>query len=297
MKIGFIGAGKAGFSLGRFFAEGGITVTGYYSRHRESALEAAEFTNTKAYEELSEIIKDSDAIFLTVPDGAISPVYEQMKRCGIMGRQICHCSGAMTAGEAFPDIQTYGAYGYSIHPLFPISSKYDTYRELPDAFFCLEGMEIAANRENESYILQQEVYLKEWELRLQMLGCSVRSIPSSSKIRYHAACAIASNLVCALVQESIDLLSTCGFSEEEAKKALTPLMRSNLEHIIAKGPTKALTGPMERCDVGTVEKHLGCFLTEEETQMYRVISEKLMQMAKTKHPDTDYGKMSELLQK
>lgn len=33
MKIGFIGAGKVGFSLGMFFVQGGISVTGYYSRH------------------------------------------------------------------------------------------------------------------------------------------------------------------------------------------------------------------------------------------------------------------------
>ena len=43
MKIGFIGAGKVGFSLGQFFVQGGLPVTGYYSRHRGSAQEAAAF--------------------------------------------------------------------------------------------------------------------------------------------------------------------------------------------------------------------------------------------------------------
>ena len=69
MKIGFIGAGKVGFSLGKFFTAGGITMTGYFSRHRESAVEAAAFTNTKSYESLATIVKESDALFLTVPDG------------------------------------------------------------------------------------------------------------------------------------------------------------------------------------------------------------------------------------
>lgn len=36
-KIGFIGAGKVGVSLGKFFREGGLPVTGYYNRHREAA--------------------------------------------------------------------------------------------------------------------------------------------------------------------------------------------------------------------------------------------------------------------
>ena len=41
-KIGFIGAGKVGVSLGKFFREGGLTVTGYYNRHRDAAQAAAE---------------------------------------------------------------------------------------------------------------------------------------------------------------------------------------------------------------------------------------------------------------
>lgn len=295
MRIGFIGAGKVGFSLGRFFAEGGITVTGYYSRHRESAQEAAEFTGTKQYDELLEFIEDCDALFLTVPDGAISLVYEQLKRYEIAGKQICHCSGAMTAGEAFPDIRDYGAYGYSIHPLFPISSKYDTYRELADAFFCLEGGAAQEEGESPAYRRMRLSYLQEWERLLQTLGCKVRRILPEAKISYHAACAISSNLVCALVQESIELLEGCGFSGEEARQALAPLMRSNLEHVIASGPLKALTGPMERCDVGTVEKHLHCFSTEEEQQMYRAVSQKLLQMAQSRHPDTDYTKMAQIL--
>ena len=139
MKIGFIGAGKVGFSLGKFFSEGGITVTGYYSRHRESAEEAAAFTETKSYASLADIAKESDALFLTVPDGEITSVYEKLKSIGISDKQICHTSGALSAEEAFPQIKEYGAYGYSIHPLFPISSKKESYKELGDAFFCLEG--------------------------------------------------------------------------------------------------------------------------------------------------------------
>ena len=49
MKTGFIGAGKVGFTLGKFFAENNIQVTGYYSRRRESAKEAAAFTGTTVY--------------------------------------------------------------------------------------------------------------------------------------------------------------------------------------------------------------------------------------------------------
>ena len=139
MKTGFIGAGKVGFSLGKMFAESGLPLTGYYSRQRESAEEAANFTGTHAYSDLCELVQDSDAIFLTVPDRAITPVYLELRSFSLSGKQICHCSGALSARDAFPGIEETGALGLSIHPLFPVSSRYDSYRELADAFFCLEG--------------------------------------------------------------------------------------------------------------------------------------------------------------
>ena len=49
MKIGFIGAGKVGFSLGKYFAENGAELSGYYSRTESSAHEAAAFTGSKAF--------------------------------------------------------------------------------------------------------------------------------------------------------------------------------------------------------------------------------------------------------
>ena len=239
------------------------------------------FTETRQYDTISELLQDCDALFLTVPDGEITRVYRQLTQYPISGKQICHCSGAMTAGEAFPGIEETGASGYSIHPLFPVSSKLNTYRELSGAFFCLEG---------------DKRHIRQWQERIQALGPTVQIIPGVGKVRYHAACAIASNLMCALVGESLDLLETCGFTRAGGLAALAPLMRSNLEHLIQDGPAKALTGPVERCDTGTVGKHLDCLPTEEERALYRSVSRKLVQIAEEKHPDRDYRPMREILE-
>ena len=282
MRIGFIGAGKVGFSLGKLFSQGGIHVIGYYSRHEESAEEAARFTGSKNYDDPGRLAADCDAIFVTVPDGKITEVFEELKNYNLEGRQLCHCSGSMTAEEAFPGIEETGAAGYSIHPLFPVSDRYTSYRELKDAFFCIEG----SGR-----------HLPEWKDRLEGLGLAVQMIPPDQKVLYHAACAIASNLVCALVQESIDLLEHCGFSREFALKAITPLMMSNMEHIAGKGPVGALTGPVERNDTGTVRKHLAAFPGPEDRELYRVVSRKLAEVAQQKHPEADYTDMYTILGK
>lgn len=280
MKTGFIGAGKVGFTLGKFFAANNIQVTGYYSRRRESAKEAATFTGTTVYDSIGELVQDSDAVFLTVPDSAISSVFEELKEFDLTGRLICHCSGAMTAREAFPGIKDTGAYGYSIHPLFPIHSKYDTYRELAGAFFCLEG---------------DKFYIDYWYETLKSLGVNVKTIASEVKVKYHAACTISSNLVCALVQESLNLMETCGFTRSSALEALTPLIECNVRNILKEGPVNALTGPVERNDVSTIQKHLGCFLTQTEENLYRDLSRELIKVAEEKNSHINYSELKNML--
>ena len=280
MRTGFIGAGKVGFSLGKWFASSGVPVTGYHSRHRESAREAALFTGTRAFDTAEELVRESDAIFLTVPDGMIPTVYASLRGVELAEKQLCHCSGARTAREAFPGAESLCAGLYSIHPLFPISSKYAAWRELPGAFFCLEGT---------------GPHLDRWEDLLTGLGARTFRLPSARKAAYHAACAAASNLVCALAAVSLDLLAGCGLAEEDARAALAPLMRANLEHILRDGPAEALTGPVERGDGETVARHLACLPDGEAKALYRAASLVLTGLAEKKHPDTDYAPLRELL--
>ncbi|WP_295078106.1 Rossmann-like and DUF2520 domain-containing protein [Ruminococcus sp.] len=280
MNIGFIGAGKVGFSLGRYFAENGIPLSGYYSLHVQSAAEAAKFTGSEVYYELADIVRDSGVIFITVPDTSVAEVYESIKEMGIEGKCICHCSGAMSAEETFPDISEYGASGYSIHPLFPISSKYESFKELQSAFFCIEG---------------SEEHLGDWEKLFGRLGNDIRIIPGSMKSEYHAACAISSNLVCALAAKSLSLMKKCGFSETEALKAFEPLIMSNIRRILAVGPQEALTGPVERNDIETVARHIQCMDNDTDREMYRAVSRKLVEIAQYKHPENDYSEMKKLL--
>lgn len=277
-KTGFIGAGKVGFSLGKYFSLNGIAVSGYFSRSESSAKEAAAFTGSEFFSDTDRLIAESDVIFLTVPDGAINAAYASLNKELLNGKQLCHCSGAMSAEEAFPDIEKYGAKATSVHPLFPISSRTESYKELGNAFFCIEGD-----------------CADEWSSILSHSGNPVRIIDSSVKSRYHAACSIASNLVCGLIRESAELLETCGFSGKEALTALEPLAMSNIRRIFEVGPAAALTGPVERNDVTTVKKHISCLNGEINTELYRSVSRKLTEMAKERHPESDYTEMSDIL--
>ena len=77
MKIGFVGAGKVGFSLGKYFNKNNINVVGYFSKNIASAKEAANFTNTNYYESLKNLIECSDIIIITTPDSQIGEVWQE----------------------------------------------------------------------------------------------------------------------------------------------------------------------------------------------------------------------------
>lgn len=280
MRTGFIGAGKVGCSLGKYFVTHGAEVTGYYDNEVMVAKDAADFTNTKHYEQLFKIVEESDVLFLTVPDDVIGHVWNRIKSMPIKGRLICHCSGALSALEAFPGISQKGAFGCSVHPMFAVSDKYHSFHELTNAYFTMEG-------EAESLAKVMELF--------RALGNPIKVIDSSKKKLYHCAAAICSNHVLALVQQSISLLSDCGFTEEEARKVLKPILCGNALHAVEDGTIKSLTGPVERGDIETVQKHISCLRQQEDRILYALLSKKLVEIAKVKNEKRDYSALEHAL--
>ena len=279
MKIGFFGAGKVGFTLGKYFRMHGVEVIGYYSHSIQSAKEAAEFTQSQAFVDVEDLLAASDVLFFTLPDGVIRNFYEKLPSEKIQNKIFCHCSGALTAGDAFPNIEQYGAIGFSVHPLFAVSDKYHAYEELTDVFFALEG--------SGEKIALMETWLKGLNLRVKVIEPGV-------KVKYHCAAALASNYVIALLALSQSLLTECGFSPAEAEGALKPLFAGNAHHIVTDGMVQALTGPVERGDLGTIQKHLDC-LTPDRAQLYGLLARELVMIAQAKNPTRDYSSIKELL--
>lgn len=277
MNIGLIGAGKVGCTLGKFFVQRKYIVAGYYSRSRTSAEEAARFTQTKVFDTIEEIVNVCDVLFLTVPDGSLTQVFEQIANMPIDGKYICHCSGTLSASEAFTGIEKTGAFGYSVHPLFAISDKFHAYEELTDIFFALEG---------------HPAHLE--EIKSLFHGCRIKTIPSDCKTAYHASAVIASNLVIALLNTAFDLMQQCGFTQQQARSALSPLIEGNIKHILQKGAEQSLTGPIERGDSSTIVKHLNC-LSQKQKEIYIPLSRALIEIAEKKHTNSDYSNIRDIL--
>ena len=277
-NVGFIGAGKVACSMGRYLADRGIRVTGYYDTSELSADEAATFTSSEAFTDESAVIAASDVIFIATPDDVIASVWKKIRTMDISGKVIGIFSGSLSS-HLFSGIETTGATGLSIHPMFAFSDRFSDYRELHNARFTMEG--------DSSAVAALRKCFEEW-------GHTVSVIDSDKKLRYHAAASAASNLMVGLYDMSRAMLMDCGFSEEEAGEFLSPLIQKNVSAMLADGPVKALTGPIERGDTETVRHHLEV-LTPEERAVYLPLAERLIGIAAKKNPERSYEAMRELL--
>lgn len=270
MKVGFIGAGKVGFSLGKYFKDNNLNVIGIYNRSYSSGEEAAKFINIRYFNNLEEIVLKSDIIFLTVSDKSIAEVWDNIKTFNISNKIICHCSGALNS-SVFTGIEKLNAWGYSLHPVLAINNKLSSYKNLKKSYFTLEG---SNNKLNTMKNL------------INQLGNEVIIISQQNKVLYHCATVFASNFIVALAQISKDLLQKCGLREEESS-LLFPLMEASIKNIINEGSINALTGPVERCDIGTVSNHL-LNLKGNERQLYILLSEELVKIAEIKNTHINY---------
>ena len=275
-KVGFVGAGRVGCSLGKYLSAY-QEIVGYYSRTSQSAIKAAEFTKSDYFKNLETLISESDTVFITVPDDAIGQVWEQIKHMPIAGKLICHCSGSLSS-KIFSDIEETGATGFSVHPLLAVSDRYNSYQEISNALFTIEG-------EKDTAVIKA---------LLEDAGLTVVEISGEIKTKYHASAVFASNLVVGVLDAAFNELKACGFSDELSRKALKPLIMGNVEKVLDVGTKDALTGPVARNDVGTVKRHLSA-IQGEDKESYVALSKRVLMVAKEKNPQCDYKALEDLL--
>lgn len=281
--IGFLGAGNVGCSMGKYLSEHGFPISGYYSRTKESALAAAQFTNSSCYSSLDELIEASDTLFIAVNDDMIHSVWDRIVETAnpqqLHSKIICHFSGSLSSDVFFP-LHGIEICPASVHPMLAFPDRFHSWKALSDAFFTIEGEETAL-----SYFSQM----------FQTTGNSVSILSADKKPLYHTAASMISNHVIALLDIGLSLFMDCGFSKKDAYKACAPLIRGNIENVLSNDTLSALTGPIERGDIKTVKKHWKS-LDKETAKLYCLLGKRQLALAAKKHTQTDFSTIKALFQ-
>lgn len=256
-RIGFIGAGKVAQTLANAFSAAGLCVVGASSRRSENLIAlvkrcpaaAAMFT-------AQEVVDKSDIVFLTVADDAIQEVCRQLAwRKGVA---VVHCSGA-TEVEALVNAKREGALIGGFHPMQMFTNPDVALEGLAG---CTVGVEAEEPLRGLLFALAEAV------------KCHPIQIQPGVRALYHASAYYVGPFLIALLQEGLNLWKSFGADEDQALKAMIPLLAGTVAAVLDGGLARGMGGCVARGDLGTMKRHLEAMdsMNPEAGKLYRALA-------------------------
>lgn len=259
--IGFIGAGRLAASLSAALIGAGYPVTTVASASSQSGEVLAEALAVRAASP-GEVVSTCDLVFLTVPDAQIADLAATLP--WRPGQAVVHCSGALGM-DALAAATTRGAITGCLHPLQTFPSRSPE----PSRFrgiFC--GIETTGT--------PLGGYL---EGLVRAVGATPFRLEGVDRRRYHAAAVFMSNHVVALGSAATRLWTLAGLPGDAGREALAPLLLSAANNVANLPLRDALTGPVARGDITTVEGHLAALTDAPDLrELYRALSLELLHL-------------------
>lgn len=255
-RLGFVGAGHVGSALAVAFRSAGWPVAGAASRspERREAFERL-VPDTIAVADPRELLDLVDVVFVTVPDDAIAGVAKDLRLYS--GQGIVHTSGLLPSTVLDPALAA-GSAAASFHPLV-------AFADLDRAVAALAGAAVA---------LEGDAQLVEVLAELaRSVGARPVRIETSGKAAYHVAAVLAAGGLVGLLDAVVTAARGAGLDDRDALAVYGPLARQALANVGELGAEQALTGPIGRGDVGTVEAHIAVLrrLAPAALDVYRAL--------------------------
>ena len=265
--IGIIGAGAVGTALGAALHRAGWPVVAVASRDEARRNRFRSFVpGVRAFIEAPAILDESVLVILTVPDDAIQPLAGELRLYG--GQALIHTSGVLGA-EVLEPARAAGTQVGAFHPLVAFA---DTER----AIAALHGATVAVEGDDQLASLLATM--------AEALGATAVRLAPGSKAAYHAAAVLAAGGFVALLDAIAELGGAAGLDEAGSLAVYGNLIEQTLGNARALGIRAALTGPMTRGDVGTLERHLEALarLAPDALPLYRAAAEREIALAETR---------------
>lgn len=281
-RIGIIGLGRVGTSLALFLHKLGYTVKVFSRQGRKDRPESIKHLQVE-FVSLENLALDAEVIIIATPDSVIRETVDTLAALPESARAVLHMSGALSS-EVLSPLKNRGLLTASLHPLQSFASVEQAIKNLPGSYFTFEG----------------DPELQRWAGEIvEKMGGILKVLPSpGEKYIYHAGACIVSNYLVALAHLGIECLKEAGFTAEEGREALLPLMMGTMNNIRGLSPGQALTGPISRGDTPVVRDHLaglkerlphiekpyralGSVLTELAYNSRRLTREQYLELRKT----------------
>ena len=221
--------------------------------------------------DIPDIISESDVVVISVRDEHVPEVAQRLAHEQRLRPEqiLLHTSGANPArtilSPAVPYVRAVG----TLHPLVSFADPRIAIDGMNDVAFGIEGDEPAR-------AMAKRI--------VRALGARAVFLEAENLALYHAGAVMASNYVVALADTAQTLLVRAGVPPDQALPVLIPLLNSVVQNLSRLGLPGALTGPVERGDVGSVERHLKTLEARapELLPLYRLVGRDVLRLAREK---------------
>lgn len=281
-----IGAGRLGKALSIAMTGAGYRFVWVGSKKKSDAGKLAKIIGCDKFGEGFGVSAErSELIIIAVPDGQISEVSLNAVSSGIISNAsvVLHASGAF-GPEILSECSKAGASVAAYHPCQTFTQTSEPSAVFKNIVFDMEGDDFAC-----------EV----GETIACSLGAETIRLDKEARIILHTASAILSNYTVALYGAAEDLLESAGINTVNALKILNPLLLSTAANIAGLGAASALTGPVSRGDLSTVEKHLEALKDHDGLygEIYSVLGKMALKIAREKNAEIDSEKLERVFER
>jgi predicted short-subunit dehydrogenase-like oxidoreductase (DUF2520 family) len=245
--LNIIGSGRVGRACGRLWAQAGVfEIQDVLTRSRASALEGVKFIGAgHAVGHLGEM-RNADVWMIATRDDAIAPSCATLAASGKVTPDdiVFHVSGATPSSELAP-VKRSGALVASVHPIKTFTDAELAVQTFKGTFCGAEGDAVA---------------LRILRSAFERIGARVFDIAPELKPIYHSGGVFACNYLVALIEAALRAHEKAGIPRAASLSALEPMVRETVDLVFDRGPARALTGPISRGDVATVQRQLATVL-------------------------------------
>jgi predicted short-subunit dehydrogenase-like oxidoreductase (DUF2520 family) len=238
LRVGVVSAGRVGAALGAALARAGHEVFAVSAVSGPSRDRAARLLPSAAVLPPDEVVEAAQLVLLAVPDDQLRPLIAGLADTGAWrpGQLVVHTSGAQGIGVLDPAAAR-GVVALALHPVMTFTGRSEDLDRLLGATWGVTA---------------EDSMRPVAELLVVEMGGEPVWVPEAARPLYHAALTIGSNHLVTLVNDAVDLLGAVGVTD--GRRLLAPLLSASLDNVLRLGDA-ALTGPVSRGDVATVQAH------------------------------------------
>lgn len=253
--VNIIGAGKSGKTLARLLVEAKVAkIVAVQNTTKQSSLAAIAFIGEGSF--YDEALPEVDITLITTPDDRIASTCLHYAHAFRPGSVVAHCSGSFNSDLLFT-AKKQGCFVASIHPMNSFSDPQSSIVNFEGTFCAMEG-DLEA--------------LQKLDFLFKAIGTHNFSLEKEKKPLYHAAGVFASNYMITLAKQAEICLQAAGIVPEMAMKILTPIMKSSLDNLEkTQVAEQALTGPLQRGDLSTLNSHLTALACHQELKALYIV--------------------------